>query len=122
MQRKRQIEDTLVGSASMTQAKQRTHSRFEAMLTNACGSRQNYTHFMVHAVYLLDERKLPPPVISVEAAFAASVHGGAAAASSRSHPIPPSRPRYLDSGLRGSSSYNTFKLIIIIRVCALHGN
>jgi hypothetical protein len=119
VQRDRQVAD-MTGGLSMWQAKQRTHTRFEAMLNNVYGSHRNYIHFMAHGAYLLDERKLPPPVIPVEATLAPKVHGPADVASSASHAIPLSRPRYLDSGFRANSSYTTFNLLTTIRVCTLH--
>ena len=118
-QQQRQIEDMSDGFA-MWQAKQRTHTRFEAMLNNVYGSYRNYIHFMVHGSYLLDERKLPPPVIPVEATLAPKVHGPADVASSASHAIPLARPRCKASGFRANSSYTTFYLLVAIRVSTLH--
>jgi hypothetical protein len=119
VQQQRQRDD-IAGGLTMWQAKQRTHTRFEAMLNNVYGSHRNYIHFMVHGAYLLDERKLPPPVIPVEATLAPKVHVPADVASSASHAIPLSRPRCKDSGFRANSSYTTFNLLVTIHVNTLH--
>ncbi len=108
MQRQRELQDTVDGVSTCT-AKQRTQSRFHAMMNNAYGSRKNYIHFMTHGAYLLNSRHLSPPLISVEAAEAAASNGGAHESTSRIHPLQKRRPRFMNPGKRSEQRYKHCK-------------
>jgi hypothetical protein len=93
VQRQHEQQDMKRG-ISMWNAKARTHNRFNAMLTNGYGSRINYIHFMTHGAYWLESRHLPPPCI--EAAAAVTRNVGAYESTSRIHPLPKPRPRFMN--------------------------
>jgi hypothetical protein len=120
MQRQRELQDMVEGISTCT-AKQRTQSRFHAMMNNAYGSRKNYIHFMTHGAYLLNSRHLPPPLISVEAAEAAASNGGAHESTSRIHPAPKWRPRYMDPGKRSDKRYKHYEKMSVDALKSVKG-
>jgi hypothetical protein len=106
VQRQHEQQDTMRGISTWN-AKARTRNRFNAMLTNGYGSRNNYIHFMTHGAYLLESRHLPPPCI--EAAAAVTRNVGAYESTSRIHPLPKPRPRFMNPGKRSEQRYKYCK-------------